>query len=158
MKPLALFLIKSLAAGEQKQIISVSAVRMELPLPQAKLSICEEAVNLQHPVTPSVSLQQHHRRTGRGAHPIESIYLHPLTTSSLSLRASAPSLPRRNASERVRGDSRFFKCQSARIAATGHPYWITSHHLPSQPGSVLAGGQPALSLCARASRSGAAAL
>lgn len=47
-----------------------------------------------------------------------------------------------------------FKSQSARIAAAGRPHPITPQ--TSQPGSVLAGGQAALSLCARGSRSGAA--
>lgn len=106
----------------------------------------------------SLSLQPHHhhhhrrrRRTGRGAHPIEGIYLHPLT-ASVSLRASAPPLPRRHththSSEQGRGREPLLSA-SPPVAAAGRPYWITSHHLPSQPGSVLAGGQAALSLCAR---------
>eukprot|EP00064_Thunnus_orientalis_P004174 superscaffoldBa00000372_g4185 len=59
-----------------------------------------------------------------------SIYIHsPLRSASglQRLRSHDDTVVRQG-----RGDSRFLSA-SPPVAAAGHPYWITSHHLPSQP-------------------------
>lgn len=107
-------------------------------------------------LTTSAHHHHHHpRRTGRGAHPIDSVYLRPLTYLQPAAGLLFPT--KRTHTQRRSGSTAVFKRQSAQLFEPGRPYGdhITATLLPARLGAS-GNGQPALSLCARGPRNGAA--